>query len=140
MPRIPLSPSNEEHAELKKLLDEFCYAMSEKLLSKAEDGIRGWQKMKPDVIRHHILRQIDQGVDADPVDIANYAAFLWWVRNHNDPAVRRDRELTELRASLRNSSIIPRIDDGNGGGECVAFLDELLKEAYDLGRNNPVEQ
>ncbi len=62
---------------LDKLVDQFADAMKTKLTEKAVyDGKTGWDDpaWTPEQITQAMRDHIDKG---DPVDVANFAAFLW---------------------------------------------------------------
>ena len=76
-------PSGEIHASYLLLaIDEFAMEMKRKLLSKLNEGYTGWNEPNywsgNDVIKK-LKEQIEKR-SVDPIDIGNYAMFLWNIR------------------------------------------------------------
>lgn len=68
------------HESFDKAIDEFAIAMKQKMAAKASCGWRGWNSGDyRQAFQEALLRHV---VDGDPVDVANYAMFLW---NLNSP-------------------------------------------------------
>jgi hypothetical protein len=58
------------------LVDDFAKHMKSKLRMKAMEGKSGWDdpEWTRDQIKRAMIEHVDKG---DPVDVANFAAFLW---------------------------------------------------------------
>ena len=64
-----------EH-KLETMVHEFTTAMKAKLQKKANEGRDGWDS--PDWTPKMIRKALDEHIETgDPIDIANYCAFLW---------------------------------------------------------------
>lgn len=63
-------------AALDKLVNAFAKEMKKKLKRKALEGYYGWDSpdWTPEQVMESLRAHLDKG---DPVDIANFAAFLW---------------------------------------------------------------
>lgn len=57
-------------------VDMFAAAMKAKLALKREQGASGWEIAEPDMLQFRMAEQANKS-DVDPIDVANYAAFLW---------------------------------------------------------------
>ena len=72
-------PDNAHDPEVQalfRLIDAFALEMKGKLLNKFRDGWRGWDIMAP-VDAEQALRMQLVKKPMDPVDIANFCAFLF---------------------------------------------------------------
>lgn len=58
------------------VVDLFAQSMKDKLAISAAKGRSGWQTCPPDDLRRMLREHLDKG---DPVDVANFAMFLWWL-------------------------------------------------------------
>lgn len=72
-----------EEITVRQLVREFSREMREKLLVKTGDGWSGWntegfQPACREGLAIHLVRALD-GDAAQWVDVANFAAFLWWM-------------------------------------------------------------
>jgi hypothetical protein len=66
-----------EKSELRKLVRDFSAEMREKLLAKADRGWRGWNATYyREIFRSLLVEHVSKG---DWVDVANFAAFLWYL-------------------------------------------------------------
>lgn len=74
-PHVSLMDRNEP-AALNALVDAFSEAMKAKLKEKLKTGRGGWddERWTPEMIMKALKEHVDKG---DPVDIANFCAFLW---------------------------------------------------------------
>lgn len=74
-----------KHTSIVAAVDAFAAEMKEKLLHKKREGWSGWSHTDfgPDC-RAKMLKHIVKG---DPVDVANFAMFLW---NLDEPTFERD--------------------------------------------------
>jgi hypothetical protein len=61
---------------LDELVNKFADEMKRKLLAKYNEGRSGWddERWTPGEIRSALL---EHAVKGDPVDVANFCAFLW---------------------------------------------------------------
>lgn len=63
--------------KLEEAVDNFTEEMKKKLRSKSHAGKHGWAD--PNWKKKDIIQQLRKHITkGDPVDIANYALFLWW--------------------------------------------------------------
>jgi hypothetical protein len=84
------------------VVDLFAQSMKDKLAISAAKGRSGWQTCPPDDLRRMLREHLEKG---DPVDVANFAMFLWWLGQSTAPqppapAVECDCE--GLVAALKN--------------------------------------
>jgi hypothetical protein len=65
-----------ETEALSALVDDFAKAMKEKLRKRWSEGRTGWDDPNWTVedMKKQLIEHVDKG---DPVDIANFAAFIW---------------------------------------------------------------
>lgn len=78
--------TDAECRALYQLVRDFARAMADKLIVKQIDGQRGWdsEQMYPvEGMQARFMAAVEKG---DPVDIANWAAFLWNRDARIDPA------------------------------------------------------
>lgn len=54
----------------------FAAAMKAKLALKREQGASGWEIAEPEMLEFRLAEQANKS-HIDPIDVANYAAFLW---------------------------------------------------------------
>ena len=68
--------TQSELASLKLLCTAFAEAMYERLKAKFNQGYRGWDDPHRGIeeIIHTVQQEVELG---DPVDAANYCAFMW---------------------------------------------------------------
>lgn len=65
-----------EGKSLEMLVDAFAEAMKAKLRKKILEGYKGWDD--PKWTREKIVEALKAHLEkGDPVDIANFAAFIW---------------------------------------------------------------
>lgn len=57
-------------------VDMFAAAMKAKLAMKREQGLSGWETLELSQLTFLLHRQVNKE-ELDPIDVANYAAFLW---------------------------------------------------------------
>lgn len=57
-------------------VDMFAAAMKAKLALKREQGASGWEIAEPEMLEFRLTEQANKP-HIDPIDVANYAAFLW---------------------------------------------------------------
>lgn len=57
-------------------VDMFAAAMKAKLALKREQGASGWEIAEPEMLEFRLAEQANKP-HIDPIDVANYAAFLW---------------------------------------------------------------
>lgn len=74
-----------ERTMLRQLVREFSSEMREKLLAKADAGWGGWdikiyKKTLEEKLVHHLVRAL-KGDAKQWVDVANFAAFLWYLES-----------------------------------------------------------
>ena len=75
-------PASVFEEALYGLVDDFAEQMKLRLSKKLEDGKAGWDDDEWPV--EDIARQmVEQAEEGDPIDTANFAAFLW---NRRQPA------------------------------------------------------
>jgi len=73
---------NEECKELWTLVDRLAQAMKERLAQQALRGWTGWQDpVHVPSFRGRLHRNADAG---DWIDVANFAAFLWWHKRERE--------------------------------------------------------
>lgn len=59
-------------------LDQFVFQMRAKLAQKRAEGWKNWNLQDVDSLRRQLANQSRAGaVEFDPIDVANYAMFLW---------------------------------------------------------------
>ena len=62
------------------MIDAFALALKAKLRQKKDEGREGWDT----VYNASLWEGLEEAVGKDdPIDIANFAAFIWW-RQNND--------------------------------------------------------
>jgi len=72
-----------ELASLRLLCEAFAEAMYDRLKAKFNEGYRGWDA--PYWTVEEIIRSIQQEADlGDPIDAANYCAFMWNIMGDNN--------------------------------------------------------
>ena len=70
--------SKIKYRNLMRMVDEFAKEMKRKLRKKSRAGWYGWKDTGdhwPDQCRAKLAAHIVN--DGDPIDVANFAAFLW---------------------------------------------------------------
>ena len=83
---------NSEQKQLVAMVDDFARQMKEKLLAKEKDGWTGWREThyRSNFQRRLVAHAIEaiQGDNRQWVDVANFAAFLNYLRkrttDHDD--------------------------------------------------------
>ena len=86
----------KERVALADMVKGFSQAMLTKLCEKEKDGWHGWRQIKNEAqfmrrLNEHVMKALDSG---DYVDVANFAAFLWYIR----------KKIEAERAALRGRS------------------------------------
>lgn len=75
--------TEREVQKLEEMVDSFAREMKQKLISKVYDGYRGWDELANKRILEKKLMQhimlLIKGYDQH-VDVANLAAFLWYLK------------------------------------------------------------
>jgi len=72
---------------IDRLVDETAAAMRAKLREKASMGYRGWTRREVRGVLGRKLREHVERAATDPeqwLDVANFAAMLWYGRNSDD--------------------------------------------------------
>lgn len=76
-------------------VDDFAQAMKYKLASARHKGREGWQTFPPEELSRMLREHVEKG---DPLDVANFCMFLWWLGHGIAPAqASAVDELEELR-------------------------------------------
>jgi len=71
-----LTEADIETRRLSDLVDEFASRMKAKLWRKYAEGYTGWNEITEEYCLIMIDHHLEKG---DPIDIANFAAFLWHI-------------------------------------------------------------
>lgn len=66
---------SKEEIILDSMVDEFSNLMKNKLIKKSQEGFSGWETCQPWELMEMLEEHIAKG---DMVDIANYAAMIWY--------------------------------------------------------------
>ena len=64
-----------EEDKLEDLIDGFASEMHRRLLEKMDEGFSGWDEIAPDSYIPRLKASIGK---KKWVDVANFAAFIWW--------------------------------------------------------------
>jgi len=100
----------------ERAVQQFSFAMAEKLTECRNHGKKGWEKCSPGRLYSLLLREVAElgvatldthedfaadDIEAECVDVANFAMFLWSVVRTR--AARRGRSMRTLCASTIRS-------------------------------------
>ena len=86
-----LAAASRLENDLKRLVEGFSVAMIDKLLLKHQEGFKGWGSkknvplMKAKLLEHVLTAE----KPADYVDVANFAAFLWFIKRKKQRRSKR---------------------------------------------------
>jgi hypothetical protein len=73
----------DERGALAGLTGDFVHEMAKKLDEQIVKGWEGWEFLDEETIRERIRAQLDKPGGGDPIDIANFCAF-WWNLKQED--------------------------------------------------------
>jgi hypothetical protein len=84
---VELANHADETSKLCEAVNDFAHVMKVKLLRKMLQGQRGWDEPLnleniEDGLRKHVTK-------SDPIDVANFAMMLWYIRTVVIPAEQK---------------------------------------------------
>lgn len=72
----PESPAQAEQHPDDAAVNDFAQAMKYKLAAARHKGREGWQTCPPEELSRMLREHVEKG---DPLDVANFCMFLWWL-------------------------------------------------------------
>jgi hypothetical protein len=76
--------------KLEMMIDAFAQAMKKKLRQKARAGYSGWDSASIERLEQKMVDHVSRGAGQE-VDIANFAAMLWYARRSEDSRSKQEK-------------------------------------------------